>query len=132
MIQTLNAFIESRRRTPFQWGVNDCCLFAADWALVATGQDPALDWRHTYRTALGANRLLNEAGGVVSLANRALLPLGWVPIHPQQAKRGSIAALGPLDSVSLGVVAHPGVAGVGHDGLLFVPTSSILAAWIFP
>ena len=132
MIETLNAFIESRRHTTFQWGVNDCCLFAADWAFAFTGQDPAAHWRDTYDTALSANHLLKGAGGVVSLANRALLPLGWVPIHPQRAQRGCIAALGPLDSVALGVVTHPGVAGVGPTGLLFVPTSAILAAWIFP
>lgn len=132
MIQALNAFIESRRTLPFQWGSNDCCLFAADWALLATSKDPAQRWRGTYESALGAYRLLKGVGGVVSLANLALLPGGWVPVHPLSAKRGSIAAFGPVDSLSLGVVTHPGVAGPGHDGITFLPRSSILAAWSIP
>ena len=39
----LARFIEERRRMPFTWGSNDCCLFAADWVLAATGRDIALE-----------------------------------------------------------------------------------------
>jgi len=127
--QLLNAFIESRRHLPFQWGVNDCCLFAADWALLFTGQDPAADMRGTYGSALSAKRLLDAAGGVVSLADKRLLALGWGVTPPPKAQRGSIAALGPQDSVALGVVIHPGVVAPGPNGLTFLPRSVITHTW---
>jgi hypothetical protein len=127
--QLLNAFIEARRHTEFQWGVHDCCLFAADWALLFTGQDPAADLRGTYGSALTAKRLLDRAGGVVSLADKALLRCGWVPTPPTKAQRGSIAALGPPDSASLGVIIHPGVVGPGPCGLVFLPRSVVTHTW---
>ena len=46
-------FIESRRERPFVWGQHDCCLFAADWVALATGQDPAETHRGKYDSVHG-------------------------------------------------------------------------------
>lgn len=48
------------------WGVNDCCLFAADWVLGLTGIDPAARWRGTYRSEREAHRKIKAAGGFLA------------------------------------------------------------------
>jgi len=56
-------FIESRKDTPFQWGIHDCTLFAADAALAMTGTDLAASYRGTYDSEIGAARIIVAAGG---------------------------------------------------------------------
>ena len=34
----LHQFLLERARTPFSWGANDCCLFAADTAIDSEGR----------------------------------------------------------------------------------------------
>ena len=54
----LAAFIVSRRAMPFEWGKNDCGLFAADAILAMTGVDLAAEIRGTYSTEAEANAAL--------------------------------------------------------------------------
>jgi outer membrane protein assembly factor BamA len=71
-------FIEERRSQPFAWGANDCCLFAADWVARATGRDPAAHYRGTYSSGIGAQRIIDKAGGILELARE----LGLEPGKP--------------------------------------------------
>ena len=66
--ERLHALVLERRRMPFAWGENDCCLWAADAVLIQTGQDPAATWRGTYATEAEAVALLASLGGVRALA----------------------------------------------------------------
>lgn len=65
------------------WGLADCFLWPADWVLARTGVDPAEGFRGRYRTALGATRLVQRAGGALALwraqAARAGLNLAGRP-----------------------------------------------------
>jgi hypothetical protein len=61
---TLARFIEERRAWDFDWGSHDCCMFAADWVMAATGVDPALHFRSTYFNARGAADTLRIHGGI--------------------------------------------------------------------
>lgn len=71
----LIALIEQRKRAPFEWGVNDCCLWAADAVLAQTGRDPAQDLRGTYTTARGARAALRLAGGLEGAGDRCGQPV---------------------------------------------------------
>lgn len=74
---------------PFSWGVQDCCLFAADHVLAITGQDPAAEWRGSYANELGAGRLLQRLGGV-----RTLLDLHFgARVAPLLARVGDVGLL---------------------------------------
>lgn len=64
----LHACVADRLNKPFTWGVQDCCMFAADCVEAVTGVDPAADLRGSYADAAGAARVLEFFGGVVSLA----------------------------------------------------------------
>ncbi len=101
---------------PFAWGVNDCCLFAADWVLAATGRDLAAEYRGQYATALGALRFVESAGGVEGLVQRA----GGRRIDAKLARRGDVIARDVGEGTGLGVCIGALAAFVAEDGLRFV------------
>lgn len=67
---TFDALVQARMRTPFAWGVHDCCLFAADCVQARTGRDPAADLRGAYRSERGALRVLARIGGLAGAGAR--------------------------------------------------------------
>lgn len=102
--QRLALYLEQRRATPFEWGVHDCCRFAAGAVEAMTGRN-RMD-HFAYSTELGAARLIQRAGGLEVLLRETLgepLPsLG-------QAQRGDVVLAdlesGPTVGVFLGRVA---------------------------
>jgi hypothetical protein len=58
----LTNFVKDKKHVPFEWGVNDCCLFVADMTIAITGVDPAATFRGTYKTELGAMKALKKQG----------------------------------------------------------------------
>lgn len=52
---------------PVVWGINDCCLFVADWVAAVTGRDPGAAWRGTYRGERAAHRILSRGGGLLAV-----------------------------------------------------------------
>lgn len=81
--QRLAELMMQRRVALFQWGVHDCCLFAADAVLAVTGHDLAADLRGTYTSADEAARLLRRLGGVQGVAINRAGPV--VPVAMAQA-----------------------------------------------
>jgi hypothetical protein len=129
----LLAFVESRQNRPFQWGVNDCCLFASDWVLKASDVDLAASFRGSYSSALGASRLLRNHGGVRGLIRELGESQGMQPISSAYVQRGDLVVAdtgyGEAIGISLGNVA----AFVARDGLVFAPFDFQLRApcWRF-
>lgn len=119
-------FIEERREMRFKWGVNDCCLFAADWLLYSTGNDFAVDYRGKYSSALSARRLVDAAGGVEAIVERA----GGVRLDPRLAQRGDIVARDVGNGTALGVCIGSAAAFLAADGLRFA-TFSNGSCWRF-
>jgi hypothetical protein len=122
----LARFIEERRRMPFAWGSNDCCLFAADWVLASTGRDIAADYRGRYSTALPALRFVETGGGVEAMIERA----GGALVHPSLARRGDVIARDVGNGIGLGVCVGAVAAFVAKDGLRFVDFSNA-SCWRF-
>lgn len=121
----LTHFVEDRRHVPFSWGGQDCCLFAADWVQLCTGEDPAARWRGTYSTMLGAVRHVTRAGGVCRLPEAA----GLVPVEPQFAGRGDIAGVATSLGLALGICLGRHIVTPGHDGLVFQTRIMVRNAW---
>lgn len=117
----LSQFIEDRRRVPFAWGSNDCCLFASDWVLKATGTDPACDLRGKYASALGAARVLKTKGGVRGIMRSIAEPLGMSRTDGNQCQRGDLVIADTGNGESIGICIGSHAAFVGSDGLLFAP-----------
>ena len=121
----LAKFIDGRRSEPFQWGFNDCCIFAADWVDVCTGTDYAEEWRGRYWTAIGARRFLDDAGGVEALVDS----LGLDRIKPQRAGRGDIVAQDAGRGITLGICLGVTTAFVAKTGLVFGSIENAKSAW---
>lgn len=126
----LAEFIETRRFTPFKWGKNDCCLFAADAVLAMTGVDPAKRLRG-YRTALGAARKAKRHRTKADPYGVAQWPTlcGFEPVPVAFAQRGDMVQMtmpaGPAICICLGEMS----AGAGKECLTFLPTLAATHAW---
>ena len=116
--ERLAAFLESRRRAPFEWGVNDCGIFVADGVLAMTGLDIAAEVRSCPHS--GFRNLRHMAGRIADAY--------WIPrVSVYRASRGDVA----LDRFQrlLLVDLNGDFVGPGDQGLERVPASLIRRAW---
>ena len=120
----LAKFLLSKRSEPFQWGENDCCLFAADAILAMGGDDVASDVRGRYKTAIGARRIMKNLGAanVVELLTQRLgEPDG-------KLFRGAIVAVESDGQQVAGVFYHkPWV--LTEQGLQGMSFDSVIQSW---
>lgn len=122
-----NALADMRAR-PFQWGVTDCCLFAADCVMAITGRDLAEPYRGRYKTKRGAfSALKRVSGGGVQAA--ATLALGEPLKTALLAQRGDVVLVESGEGPALGICVGVKCAYLGRAGLGFIPLSAVQMAW---
>lgn len=121
----LAEFIESRRQTPFQWGIHDCTLFAVDAALAMTGFDLAAEYRGTYDSEIGAVRIIAKAGGTL----RALVNHHGQEIPARMAQRGDWVLIEQDGYEALAVCVGVKLIAAGRNGLVQHPMSIAITAW---
>lgn len=142
--QRLHEFIESRRRTAFDWESNNCCFFACDGILTITGLDPAAGmFREVCHGALDAARLVRKHGGVEAIAEAQCEACGFPEVPVLLAQRGDVLLMDvdrkyrPVGSPGAGFAAQA-VAGIcigthgafaGPKGLEFMPLAQCRRAW---
>ena len=126
--EKLDLFIQEKRDQPFEWGVNDCCLFAADWLVILTGIDPAADVRG-YTGELEAWRIVKDKGGVEQMARDAFAAQGWTESPIGFARRGDIVAIDGDHGASLGVCCGPIAAFAGPEGVVFRKFTDCKTSW---
>jgi hypothetical protein len=117
--EALASYIDLKRDEAFAWGVNDCCLFGANWIQLCTGLDPAATLRGTYDSALSGVRVLENHGGLIGTIETHFNPLGFKPIVQGFAGRGDIAVRDCGNGDTMGIVLGSNAAFVGKDGLQF-------------
>jgi hypothetical protein len=117
--EALAAYIDRKRNEPFAWGVNDCCLFGANWIQLCTGLDPAATLRGTYDSALSGVRVLENHCGLIGTIDTYFNPLGFKAIGQGFAARGDIAVRDCGNGDTMGIVLGSTAAFVGKDGLQF-------------
>ncbi len=130
----LRARVELARDRLFEWGANDCALFAADCVEAITGFDLAAAFRGKYTTAAGARRMLMRYGeGSLEATVTALL---GAPVAPALARRGDVVLFRsfppdtpPEGIEALAVCTGEVAASPGPNGLTDVPMSEWLKAW---
>lgn len=132
----LEACLAERVARPFEWGIHDCCMFAADCVLACTGVDPAEDLRGTYSDIDGALEVVAEHGGLPAIAAARLGP----EIAPALAQVGDVAVLPamPRHEGDPIVQAFPHMLAVWsgamwlapwETGYVALPAESALQAW---
>lgn len=120
----LRALLRERWAQPFEWGVNDCCLFAADCVLAQTGRDPAAGWRGRYRNAAEAGRLVHRLGGMERMAGAVLGMSLPTPLH---ARLGDVGLNRASNTLLVCLGQH--WAGPGAQGLRLLPLAGADLAW---
>jgi hypothetical protein len=85
--ERLAATIERARPIPFEWGVHDCALFAADCVYAVTGVDVLGTWRGRWSTACTARALQARHGGLLLAVSKVMGPA--LPAI-NMAKRGDL------------------------------------------
>jgi hypothetical protein len=128
-------FLLKRAREPFEWGINDCSLFAADAIQSFTGTDLASDFRGKYTDEAGAFALIKTVTGGTTVADAAAYCArkhGLVErIHPLMAQRGDLVIVPDSGNLISAVVHLNGrhVVTVGEKGLLRISIMLVKRAW---
>lgn len=124
--ERLHAFIAERRELAHAWGGHDCCTFSFDWVLEATGEDLMAEWRGRYDSAFGAARMVAESG-CADLGDLVATKLPEIP--PLTAQRGDLVMFEAVSGPALAVVMGVNAAGVGPEGVTWVPMDRWTRAW---
>jgi hypothetical protein len=126
--ELLAELVDARRATPFTWGTQDCCAFAADVVLTLTGVDPMAGFRGRYADEAAAEALIGP-DGLEAQAAAAMAGIGAPEVPAAFAQRGDVALVLVGNQPTIGVVLGHQVAAPGPDGLAFVPARLIQRAW---
>jgi hypothetical protein len=128
-------FLLSRAKTPFAWGVNDCCLFPADGILAITGIDVAVDFRGKYSTQAAAFATIKTVTGgstVNDAASYVATKFGMTEYStPLLAHRGDLVTLEDGGNLIAGLVHLNGrdVVTVGENGVVRCSLRAAIRAW---
>ncbi len=125
--EILAAHIAANRRRPFEWGVHDCCTFAADGVLKMTGTDTMAAFRGKYHDQESAALALREIGeGTLQVTMSALL---GTPVRARLARRGDVVLTRTATGPAIGLCAGAVAWFAGADGLTHHPLNQCLCAW---
>jgi hypothetical protein len=106
----LSEYITTKRDEPFEYGLNDCCLFAAGAVEAITGEDPMPEFRGQYDSLKGSLKALKEIGAG-TLEDTMDVKFSEVAIS--YAQRGDLAFFNDSVGVVMGSFAY----FVSDDGL---------------
>lgn len=112
-------YISDHLVAPFDWGTNDCVLFAARWVKNKTGVDP-LAGLPKWKTSLQAARVIRSIGGLEAAIDARLQK-----IDPRSAVDGDLAFYNGCVCIFSGSY----IVGPGPSGLEFVRRSKAVTAW---
>lgn len=108
--EALSDYIAIKRHEPFEYGINDCCLFAAGAVEAITGQDPMPEFRGNYDSLKTSLKVIKEIGaGTLEATMDGKFP----SVEISHAQRGDLAFL----DGSVGVVMSGFAYFVSDDGL---------------
>lgn len=111
---------------PFEWGMNDCALFAMRCVEAMTGDNPAAPYAGAYKTARGAMGVIRRAGHTDLVEFAAA---HFAAIHPSKANVGDVAAVQTERGPALGVFGGSRIHVMRHDGLGTVPRNAAISAY---
>lgn len=106
----LSNYIVAKRHEPFEYGVNDCCLFAAGAVEAITGEDPMPEFRDKYDSLKTSLQAIKDIGAGTL---EATMDEKFPKMEIGQAQRGDLAFF----DGSVGVVMGGFAYFVSDDGL---------------
>ena len=127
----LGSRITLHARAPFEWGRFDCCLFPADCVWALTQKDPAKTWRGAYKDEAGAQAIIDAAGGLAPLLEKALTSIGVKPerISPSFGQRGDPCVFIHEGRETMGIVYDAQIIAKAPSGLARLPIDPGALCW---
>jgi len=101
--EELSDYIASKRDEPFEYGVNDCCMFAAGAVEAMTGENPMEEFIGSYKTLAGSLRSLKNIG---EGSLEATIDVKFDEVEIGRAQRGDLAFFDGSVGVVLGGFAY--------------------------
>lgn len=123
-VEKLWGQVEDHFGSPFEWGVNDCCLFAARVVDAMTDGAFEVELQSQYSDEATALAYIASHG---SLEAAVTSHLG----NPAEgrAQRGDVVMCANSGNPCVGVCVGGTVACVGQSGLVFLPRQDIITRW---
>ena len=131
----LHQFLLGNANTPYKWGSQDCCTFAADAIKSITDVDIASDFRFKYTTEIGAYKAIKKITGrttVEAAVAYCAEKHGMAELqHLLMAQRGDLVMVEDASGLIAGIVHLSGrhVVVVGEEGLKRLPITAVKRAW---
>lgn len=122
----LSMYLSETKSKPFEWGENDCVLFAAKAINKITGNNIYKKYQ-SYKTEEEAKKIISEFGSLEALVN---FHLGDGFTNYLKAKRGDVVLM-RIPEETLGIVDDSGqrIACVTKDGLIRLPLKKASLVW---
>lgn len=106
----LSDYMDIKRHEPFEYGVNDCCMFAAGAVEAITGEDPIPEFRGKYDSLKTSLQVIKDIGaGTLEATMDGKFP----EVEIGHAQRGDLAFF----DGSVGVVMGGFAYFVSDDGV---------------
>lgn len=144
LTRELDTYLREHAKDKFQWGVQDCSLFAANCIEATTGVDIASDFRGKYHDETSAFALIKSITGGTTVADAAAYCatkhglVEWVGKDgkptPLLAMRGDLVVVSNAGRLIAGIVDLSGryVAAMSETGVVRLSIMSIVRAWHVP
>lgn len=118
----LNGYLAARWESPFEWGKNDCVLFA--WGAINVVLEgpvrlPVPGWSDIKSAA----ERLDEYGSAYAVMD------GFESIHTRFVRTGDIVGLVIDGRPTLGVSVGGDIVGPGESGIVRLPGTEAVCAW---
>jgi len=123
-VDQMFATIDAHTDLPFEWGVNDCCIFVARVIDAMTGSVIEADLSAEYSDEETALAFIASHG---SLEAAVSVFLG--DPTSGMAMRGDAVLLDGGDGPAMGIMLGDVIAAMGPDGLVYVPRGEALMRW---
>ena len=116
--------VEDHAGAQFEWGINDCCLFAARVVDAMTDSDFELELLSQYSDEATALAYIASHGSLEAAVTSHL----GTPAEGR-ALRGDVVLCANDGNPCVGVCVGGTVACVGQSGLVFLPRQDIIKRW---
>lgn len=124
-LEKLLSSVEDWRKEPFEWGVNDCCMFAARCVDAMTDSDWVADLQSCYSDEATARAYIAAEGSIEASVTKRL----GEPVPRLQARRGDVCLVEAETGQSLAVCVGGSVVGPGLRKQYALPLSEVICAW---
>lgn len=117
--ERLNGIIDEWRDKPFVWGKSDCVSFCSAVESALYDGKQTLIPKYTSKTS--ALKQLSKCGGLTDEIERRFTR--------SSGRRGDLALVDTNDGPALCIVLGDCIAGMGPDGLVFLPIKMAISVW---